>query len=97
MIVVTSLCKKAWVALIILFILSYNYATCQAQYKKLLSLEDAIAISLEKSYRMKTLRLSLVQAEENLHAAKGRFKTNADVRFDMPSWSESAVNVETSL
>ena len=76
----------------ILLFLLVSYST--AQEKKLLTLKDAIAISLEKSYRMKTLRLSLVQAEENLHAAKGRFKTNADIRFDMPSWSESVSEIQ---
>ena len=81
---------------IILFI--FNYAI-YAQPKKLLNLNDAIDIALEKSYQMKSLRLAMVQAKENLDAAKGRFKTNADLRLDVPSWSESVVEipVENSL
>jgi outer membrane protein TolC len=70
---------------------SSNPAT--AQDRTILKLQDAIDIALEQSYQMKTLRLSLVQAEENLTAAKGRFKTNADLSLDLPSWSESVSEI----
>ena len=65
----------------------------------LLSLEDAIDIALEKSYSIKTLRLILIQAEENWKAAKYRFRTNADMTFNTPNWSEriSEVQVPNSL
>ncbi|MCE5252235.1 TolC family protein [bacterium] len=64
-----------------------------------LSLQDAIDIALEKSYDMKTLRLSLSQAEEGYLAAKYRFRTNIDMEMDVPNWSErvSAVTVPNSL
>ncbi len=65
-----------------------------ADGKKLLVLDDAIAIALEKSYRMKSLRLSLAQAEQNLIAAKGRFRTNAQMSFDTPNWYESVSQIQ---
>lgn len=92
MITMNQLVKKFQITFII-SLLFFIFGHSVAQEKKLLTLEDAIAISLEKSYQMKTLRLSLVQAEENLHAAKGRFKTNADLRLDMPNWSESVSEI----
>jgi len=62
--------------------------------KKLLVLDDAIAIALEKSYRMKSLRLSLAQAEQNLIAAKGRFRTNAQLSLNTPRWYESVSQIQ---
>ena len=54
-----------------------------------LTLEEAIDIALEKSYEMKSLRLSLLQAEENLTAARGRFRTNASLQLNVPDWREN--------
>jgi outer membrane protein TolC len=59
-----------------------------AQEKTTLTLDQSIAIALEKSFEMKSLRLSLIQAENNLTAAKGRFKTNADFSLEAPNWNE---------
>ena len=64
-----------------------------AQGKKYLTLEDAIVISLEKSYQMKSLRLSLVKAEQNLLAAKGAYRTNASLGLYLPSWNESVSEI----
>ncbi len=58
-----------------------------------LTLEQAIKIALEKSYEMKSLRLSLAQAEQNLIAARGRFKTNADLSLETPNWSETVSEI----
>ncbi len=77
---------------IIFFVFSFAHISF-AQSKKLLTLNDAIDIALEQSYQMKSLRLAMVQAKENLDAAKGRFKTNANMRFDVPSWSESVSEI----
>lgn len=70
-----------------------------AQGEKTLTLEDAIAIALEKSYPIKSLRLNLNQAEQNLLAAKGRFKTSAELSLDLPNWSEnvSEIPVQNAL
>ena len=59
----------------------------------LLTLEDAIDIALEKSYEMKSLHLAVIAAEERLVAAKGRFKTNAEMNMDIPSWRESVTSI----
>ncbi len=67
---------------------------CNANAKEyVLTLNESIAIALEKSYEMKTLRLSLTQSEENLVAAKGRFKTNANMAFQLPDWKEAVTSI----
>ena len=78
----------------LIFNFSINILTCFAQEKKILTLEDAIEIALEKSYRMKSLRLSLIQANEKLKAARGKFRTNADLNFDIPNWQESVSEIQ---
>ena len=60
----------------------------------ILTLEDAIEIALEKSYSMKTLKLRLMKARENLTAAKGRFRTRALMYFDAPNFSEQLTSVQ---
>ncbi|HNW59367.1 MAG TPA: TolC family protein [bacterium] len=61
--------------------------------KNVLTLDQAIKIALEKSYEMKSLRLSLSQAEQNLIAARGRFKTNADLALETPNWNETVSEI----
>ena len=60
----------------------------------LLSLEEAIDIALEQGYDMKTLRLQVIEAEENRLAAKYRFRTNADISLNTPNWSENVREVQ---
>lgn len=79
--------------LVLWFIFLFGFQYSFSQEKKLLNLDAAIEIALEKSYQMKSLRLSIIQAKENLNAAKGRFKTNADLSLDVPSWSESVSEI----
>lgn len=59
-----------------------------ARERTTLTLDQAIAIALEKSYQVKALRLSVIQADQNLIAARGRFKTNANFQLNAPSWNE---------
>lgn len=80
-------------SLILLVVALFMPAAVSSQEGNKLTLEDAIDIALEKSYQMKSLRLSVTRAEENLTAARGRFKTNADARLDAPSWSESVSEI----
>jgi len=75
--------------LIFLLLFSATFAV----EKKSLTLKDAIDIALEKSYQMKVLRLNLEQAEQNLVAARGRFKSNAELRMDVPNWSETVSEI----
>ncbi len=43
---------------------------------------------------MKSLRLNLTQAEQNLIAAKGRFRTNAKMSPDAPRWYEGVSQIQ---
>jgi len=58
-----------------------------------LTLDESINIALEQSYDMKLLRLDLLEAEQGLVAAKGRFKTNADMSLQLPNWRESVSSI----
>lgn len=60
-----------------------------ASAQRILTLQDAIGIALEKSYDMKALSLQMVQSEQGLVAARNSFKTNVSMNLDTPSWSES--------
>ncbi|MBT4483013.1 MAG: TolC family protein [Candidatus Latescibacteria bacterium] len=64
------------------------FCTTSAPAQRLLSLQDAIDIALEQSYEMKSLKLTLIEAEENRLAAKYRFRTNADLNLNTPRWAE---------
>ena len=63
------------------------------QAERRLSLEDAVEIALEHSFSMKSLRMSLVQAENNWRAAKYRFRTQANMDMSLPSWAERVSSV----
>ncbi len=76
------------IRLAIIFFIAAFIVPLSAQ-ETLLSLDEATNIALEQSYAMKTLRLQLIEAEQNLRAAKGRFRTQVELNFDMPDWQES--------
>lgn len=59
-----------------------------------LTLNDAIEIALEKSHTMKNLRLSVIRARENIISAKGQFRTQASMNFNLPDFSESLSGIE---
>ena len=79
------------------FVIMFFAIEAEAQF--VLELQDAIDIALEKSYNMKSLRLSLIQSEKSYQAAKYRFRTQVDLDLSVPSWSEriSAVEVPNSI
>jgi outer membrane protein TolC len=64
-------------------------AGAAAQEAVTLTLEDAIQLALEESFEARTERLTLLQAEQNLIAARGRFRTNMDLVLNSPDFSES--------
>ena len=64
------------------------FCTPYASAERLLSLQNAVDIALDEGYEMKSLQLNLIEAEENRFAAKYRFRTNADLSLDSPSWME---------
>ncbi len=53
-----------------------------------LTLDDAIALASEESYAARIRDLRLHQAEQNMIAAKGSFKTKADLILNAPNFSE---------
>ncbi len=55
-----------------------------SQPTRTLTLEQAIAIAEKQSYRVRLLRENLKSAEENLQAARGQFRTNAQLNLSTP-------------
>jgi outer membrane protein len=64
-----------------------------ARERTTLTLEQSIAIALEKSYQIKSLRLSVIQSQQNLIAARGKFKTNAAFSLNAPNWNETVSEI----
>jgi len=58
-----------------------------------LTLDDAIALALDGSYASRVQRLELLQAEQNVRAARGRFKTQVDLELDAPNYNEQVQGV----
>ncbi len=58
-----------------------------------LTLDQAIELALDQSFDIRTLRLDLEQARQQKTAAKGRFKTNAELEVDTPYWSETVSEI----
>jgi outer membrane protein TolC len=54
-----------------------------------LTLENAIDLALAESYSARGLQLDLLRSEQNAVAARGRFKTSADLDLDAPSYDQS--------
>lgn len=73
-----------WMGLLIALNLNSSFA----QGKRVLTLEEAINIALDKSFGTKSLGLRLEGANYGLKAAKGRFKTNAQLRLQTPNFIE---------
>lgn len=60
----------------------------------ILSLEKSIEIALMDSYDAKNLELTLVQAEQSVAAAKGRFKTKSELDLSIPDFGETVRGVQ---
>ena len=77
-------------------LLSYLISPAMGQESPVtLTLKNAIDIALKDSYDAKNLALQLLEAEQNVSAARGRFRTNADLSLQAPNFTEqvSAINV----
>ncbi|MFO7890723.1 MAG: TolC family protein [bacterium] len=61
---------------------------CISQDTIVLSLNDAISVALDKSYNIKTLEKLVDQAEQNLIAARARYKTNINLNLFAPQYDE---------
>jgi outer membrane protein TolC len=62
--------------------------------KKILTLDEAVQIALDKSFSTKSLGLRLQSAGFGLNAARGRFRTNARLDLLVPSFQESVREIE---
>lgn len=58
-----------------------------------LTLNDAIALALEKSYDARAYRLNLLRAEQDVNAARGRFKTNVNLLLESPNFQEQVQDI----
>ena len=54
----------------------------------ILTLEDAITLAHDKSSDARVERLNLIRSEQDVKAAKGRFKTNINMFLDSPNFTE---------
>jgi outer membrane protein TolC len=64
--------------------------------QRVLTLDDAIIIALDKSFETITLGLTLQGAEYGLDAAKGRFKTNAQLNLQTPDFTERVQEIRNA-
>ncbi len=71
-----------------LFLVFWGVSKGVSQDVLILSLNDAISIALDKSYDIKTLEKLVDQAEQNLIAARARYKTNINLNFFAPQYDE---------
>ncbi len=70
-------------------------STAQAQDAATrLTLDQSIELALSGSYQARSLLLEKQRAEQSKLAAAGRFKTNAELAIDSPSFAESFSAVE---
>ena len=63
-------------------------AAAHAQEPVVLDLDRALTLALERSADARTLRLDLYRAEQNAEAARGRFKSFADLDLQSPSYDQ---------
>jgi outer membrane protein TolC len=56
---------------------------------QILTLEQAIALALESSHEARSQRLRLLESEQDVLAARGRFKTQLALVIDAPNLNES--------
>ncbi len=57
--------------------------------QKVLTIEDAISIALEKSYNIQTAKQSLLSSQKNLEAFKMGLRSSVDMEFDIPRYNRS--------
>lgn len=72
--------------LIILTLINFTFA------QRVLTLQDALSIALEKSYAVKSAELVLLSSQKNLEAAKLGLMTSINMQFNVPSYSRTLSN-----
>lgn len=88
-----KICRLVSVLLAGVTIISFISFAGTAVAEQLLTLDQAIKVALEDGYQMKSIRLSLLSAEQNSLAARYRFRTNANLSFNTPNWSETMTQI----
>lgn len=73
---------------VVIALLAVRGARAQDSVPVDLSLEEALSIALEQSFEARTLRLDLRRAEQNAKAARGRFRTFADLQLQTPTYDQ---------
>jgi outer membrane protein TolC len=58
-----------------------------------LTLTESLDLALAESYNARVVRLALLEAEQDVAAARGRFKTQVDLALDAPNYNESVQGV----
>jgi len=76
------------IILLSIFVLLPMCTISFAQEVLVLTLDDALDISLEKSYSIKNLQQYVISAERNLWAAKAGYRTNISSSLSAPSYDE---------
>lgn len=75
--------------IMMLFVLNYDKeANAQLGDTLTLTLQDAIDLALKQSFDARDLTLTLESAEHNVSAARGAFRTNADISLVAPDFRE---------
>ena len=65
-----------------------------AEAPVVLTLEDAVDLALEKGYDARVYKLNLLRAEQNVKAARGRFRTRVNMTLFSPDFSENVSSVQ---
>ncbi len=60
--------------------------------QKILTLEDALSIALDKSYRIKSAEYSLESSQKTLEAVQRGLLSNVNLQFDVPNYSQTLSN-----
>src|SRR5574340_421167 len=60
--------------------------------QRILTLQDALSIALEKSYSVKSSELALLSSQKSLEAAKLGLMTSINMEFNIPSYSRTLSN-----
>lgn len=78
----------------VLLFLMWTSGFVRAQEPMALTLDQSIAIALEKSVEIQTLRQTMIYAERNLWAAKARYRTNITSALYAPKYDEGFKLIE---
>lgn len=61
-----------------------------------LELDQAVDLALAESYDARALKLRLIEAEQDVAAARGRFRTQADLDLSLPTFQEQVQGVQAA-